>query len=135
MKKDSTVINYICTKFIFSFLVIFSLYIQIFGELAPGGGFQAGALLASAIIGYDISISDISKKVKTISFLKTAAAGLSIYLITGLVSLYYGLSFLNYSYLGQISGQKMGIMIIEFGVGMTVSSVMVVIYLEIKNAY
>jgi multicomponent Na+:H+ antiporter subunit B len=31
-------------------LIIFSLYILIFGKFTPGGGFQAGAILASGII-------------------------------------------------------------------------------------
>ncbi|KXA96444.1 cation:proton antiporter, partial [candidate division MSBL1 archaeon SCGC-AAA259I09] len=38
------------TKLISPFLVVYSFYLMIFGHLNPGGGFQAGVMLASGVV-------------------------------------------------------------------------------------
>ncbi len=38
------------TKLLSPFLVVYSLYLMIFGHLTPGGGFQAGVILAASVI-------------------------------------------------------------------------------------
>ena len=58
------------------------------------------------------------------------AMGLLLFAATGLASLFLGAEFLNYSVLGsdQLTGQHIGIILIELGVGITVAAVMVAIF-------
>jgi multicomponent Na+:H+ antiporter subunit B len=132
MRSDFSQINYVFTRFLLPFIAAFAAYIQVFGEVGPGGGFQAGALFASAVIAYDISISKIVIKNK---FLITmASAGFFIYFFTGLFSLFMGDNFLNYYSISKEYGQSTGIILIEFGVGLCVYSVMFLIYQEFRDA-
>lgn len=134
MKKDSSQINYIFTRFLAPFLLCFTFYIQLFGEMAPGGGFQAGALLASLAIALNVSSNYITKYLSTNTLLKFATIGFLLYFLTGNISLFFGDNFLNYYSISSHNGQSIGIMLIELGVGICVSSVMLIIYLEFLNA-
>jgi len=122
-------------RFIFPFLVFFALYIQLNGEVSPGGGFQSGTIFASAVIALsfvtNISKSQMKTHKITIPNLRIlASSGALIYLITGLISLLYDGQYLDYSLLASnpTMGQKIGIFIIELGVGLTVASAMLLIY-------
>ena len=49
MKKCSSIFS-ITVGVIYPFIIFFGIYIIINGHLSPGGGFQGGAILASAFI-------------------------------------------------------------------------------------
>lgn len=105
--------------------ILFGLYIQINGEYSPGGGFQAGGIMASLIIAMDAcGILNIKRDLSDI-----AALGCLIYVFTGFFALPFGLSFLNYSYIPIASAQSVGIFLIELGVLITVTATLVNIYL------
>ena len=55
------------------------------------------------------------------------AGGVLLYGGVGFISFLFGENYLNYSVLGatQVAGQHLGVLLVEFGVGMTVSAVMV----------
>ena len=59
-----------------------------------------------------------------------SALGVLVYGSVGVVSMINGGSFLDYSVLAAdpIAGQHLGILIIELGVGLTVASVMIIIF-------
>ena len=42
----------IIVKMVLPFILMFGFYVQLHGEYSPGGGFQAGVILASAFILY-----------------------------------------------------------------------------------
>ena len=44
----------ISTKILFAPIILFGLYVQFHGDFGPGGGFQAGVIVASAFILYSI---------------------------------------------------------------------------------
>lgn len=115
-------------KFILSFIIFFAIYIQICGEDSPGGGFQAGVIFASGLIMLTLT-SNISYN-KT-DMIVLGAIGLMIYFLTGAVSLLYGKQFLDYNILStsHITGQKIGIFVIELGVGIAVFSSILLIYI------
>lgn len=118
-------------KIIIPYIILFGLYIQVNGEVSPGGGFQAGAILASAVIGYDMSYpqSLIKYRSSTLALAVVAAIGVLIYGATGLIALYKGKHFLNYdAIIPGTSSQSLGISIIELGVGLTVMSSLLIIY-------
>jgi multicomponent Na+:H+ antiporter subunit B len=121
----------VINQFIFPFLVFFALYIQLNAEIAPGGGFQAGTIFASSLIAISLIKPNILTNKALIPGLRIiASTGTLIFLTTGLVALLSNGQYLDYSYLAAnaITGQKIGITIIELGVGLTVSSAMLLIY-------
>jgi len=107
-------------------IIIYGLYIQFNGTESPGGGFQAGAILASVFIASNISIGyNFSYQ----TLVKGSSFGVLLYMLPGLVALGAGFEFLNYNALGlgDIS-QKIGIEIIEIGICLTVSSIIIILY-------
>lgn len=113
-------------------IMIFAFYVQFHGDFGPGGGFQAGVILSAAIILYALIFGlDAAKKViSPFAARLFASLGVLIYMGVGFASLVKGGNFLNYSVLAktQVAGQHLGILLVELGVGMTVFSVMVIIF-------
>jgi multicomponent Na+:H+ antiporter subunit B len=109
------------------FIVLFAFYVQFHGEYSPGGGFQAGALFASAIILYSLIEGEgRALKVLPMGALKVmSAGGALLFGGTGLVAMLMGGNFLQYNVLGSdpVIAQQMGIILIEAGVGITVAGV------------
>ncbi|MDX1917315.1 MAG: MnhB domain-containing protein [Rickettsiaceae bacterium] len=134
MQQNKSIVFTVYTKFLMQFIVAFCIYVLLFGEITPGGGFQAGAILISALIGYDLSCDNINKFLTTRIFILAAISGLVIYGTTGLMSLFYGKNFLDYSVLAQEGARVIGINMIELGIALTVSSSLGLIYMELKNA-
>lgn len=133
--NDSAILR-IITHFIVPYIFLYGLYIQINGEVSPGGGFQAGVIFASCIIALDLVSERNLQLLLSIDNLRySAVAGVLIYALTGVVSLALGANYLNYSVFSpiQINGQIIGIITIELGVGITVSSVMTMIYFLFYN--
>lgn len=114
------------------FILLFGLYVQFHGEYGPGGGFQAGALIAAAFILYAL----IEGEARTLEALPPKAllaltvAGALLYGGVGLAGIVQGSEFLNYSVLASdpVKGQQLGIILIELGVGMTVTGVLLSIF-------
>lgn len=131
MLKDFLIIKNV-TLFILPYICLYGFYIQLNGEVSPGGGFQAGVIFASAIIGFDL----IYGKTLTSEYFSTnlliiiATLGVLIYAGTGLVSLIFNDNYLNYYSLASDKhfAQSIGIFTIEIGVGLTVASIMCLIY-------
>ena len=112
------------------FVALYAIYVQLNGEYSPGGGFQAGVILAAPIILFSLFLgADIMISVIPMSFLRSmAAAGVLAYSSTGLAGIFCGRNFLDYSAFAENFGQKLGIFLVELGVGMTVFSAMLIIY-------
>lgn len=124
------------SHFIFPVIVIFALYIQLNGEVSPGGGFQAGAIFASAILSIRMIKTGSLKYMDDSKFLTVAAiTGVLIYAITGIVCMLLGGNYLDYNSLSSnhITGQHIGIVVIELGVGITVAATMMLIHLIFSN--
>jgi len=122
----------IIAKMLIPFILLFALYVQFHGDFGPGGGFQAGVIFAAAIILYAMLFGlSTARKVINQTFIQVIAAlGVLIYGSVGIVSLMNGGNFLDYNVLSSnpITGQHLGILVIEWGVGCTVAAVMVVIF-------
>ncbi|VAW93109.1 Na(+) H(+) antiporter subunit B [hydrothermal vent metagenome] len=122
----------IISKSIIPLILLFALYVQFHGDYGPGGGFQAGIIFASGFILYSMifGLSAAHQVISPIVLRILSSLGLLLYGSIGLVSLLNDGSFLNYSVLlnNSIQGQHLGILLIELGVGITVSSVMIMIF-------
>ena len=44
----------VISKFLIPYILLFALYVQWHGDFGPGGGFQAGVILAAGIIFYSL---------------------------------------------------------------------------------
>lgn len=132
MLKDYPAIAAI-SRFILPYIIIFACYIQFNGEDSPGGGFQAGVIFATALVAYSLAFGSqqLQQLFSLDTLLSIAAIGVLIYAGTGIVTMLYGGTFLDYSALPLMQGQaqRFGIMLVELGVGLTVSSSMMMIYL------
>lgn len=131
-KPLNNVIVFVVGKFCFPIILLLAFYIQINGDNAPGGGFQAGVVSATAFILHSfIFNSETTKKILPLKFLSYFAVfGVLLYLITGLSCMILGGNFLEYSVLHSVAtkGSVLGIVLIEWGVGITVFSIICKIY-------
>ncbi|MBL4598122.1 MAG: Na(+)/H(+) antiporter subunit B [Rhizobiaceae bacterium] len=122
----------VITKLLVGPIILFALYVQFHGDYSPGGGFQAGVIFAVAFILYGIvfGLDKVKQVFPEWLVHKLLALGVLIYAGTGIYSLFAGYNFLDYSALAHDPehGQHYGILIVEAGVGITVSAAMVAIY-------
>ncbi|MEQ9519770.1 MAG: Na(+)/H(+) antiporter subunit B [Parvibaculum sp.] len=129
----------VISKMLIPPIMLYAFYVQFHGDFGPGGGFQAGVIFAVAFILYAL-VYGVDKLRMVLSPLVARAGmavGVLIYAGTGTYSLFMGKNFLDYSALAEPGhaqhGQHLGILLVEAGVGLTVASVMVVIFLAFAS--
>ncbi|MFC1955162.1 Na(+)/H(+) antiporter subunit B [Chloroflexota bacterium] len=133
-RYQSIIVQTVCSLLI-PFIQLFALYVIIHGHYGPGGGFQGGVLLAVSVIlqrlylGKAASYRKFPPKVAII----TAAVGMLIFGLSGIIPLITGGSFLDYGYLPipWVSGaelRSLGILIVEIGIGLAVFGTLVLIF-------
>ena len=167
---DSFPIIRVVTKLIIPYILLFGLYVQFHGDFGPGGGFQAGVIMASAFILYGLvfGLPAVKEVAPTKIVEKLIALGVLVYAGTGLATTLIGraasshghgvgshsnggngdhahadhadvvlghANFLDYEALNHDvlhgflpHGQHLGIFLIELGVGITVTAVMIMIF-------
>lgn len=122
----------VVSKTLIPLIMLFALYVQFHGDFGPGGGFQAGVIMSAAIILYALVFGlDAAEQVIPPQILRILASlGVVIYAGVGIASLFFGGNYLNYSVFSDnpVAGQHIGIILVELGVGITVFSVMLIIY-------
>lgn len=128
----------VISKILIPYILLFGFYVQFHGDFGPGGGFQAGVILAAAIILYGLvfGLAAAKRVAPPIVVEKSMAFGVLVYAGTGVLTLALGGNFLDYDVLEHHvlpnwhipSGQHLGILLIELGVGITVTAVMIMIF-------
>ena len=130
MKND--LVLRVVGKLLIPFILLFALYVQFHGDFGPGGGFQAGVILAAGMVFYGLIFGvDTVRRVMPDRLVETMlAGGVLIYAGVGLAGLLLGGNFLDYFVLDHdpIHGQHRGIFWVEVGVATTVSGVMLKIF-------
>jgi len=123
---------HVITKLMIPLILLFALYVQFHGDFGPGGGFQAGVIFGAAFILYALvfGLEDAQKVMPAWLIRILISAGLLLYAGVGVEGILLGGNYLDYNVLADdpVSGQHLGIMLIEFGVGTTVASVMIAIF-------
>ncbi len=139
----------VTAKLLIPLIALYALYVQFHGDLGAGGGFQAGVIMAVAIIlhalvfGLRETMAAIPPRVAR----SIASLGVMLYAGVGIVCMINGGAFLDYDYLfppeieAQIPGwilgesghaphwgQHAGILLIEIGVLLTVAATMVTVF-------
>src|SRR3546814_3233403 len=87
----------VATKLLIPYIILYGLYVQFHGDLGPGGGFQAGVIVASAIVLYALifGITLTQRIFKPQLLLVVAALGVSPYALVGYVAMGLGGAYLR----------------------------------------
>lgn len=126
------IIPQVVGRLLIPFIILFGLYVQFHGEYGPGGGFQAGALIATAIILFALLEGEVAalKAVPRPVLMGLVIGGACLYGGVGVLCILLGGNFLDYSVLASdpVTGQQVGILLIEAGVGMAVCGALLSIF-------
>ena len=123
----------VVARLLIPLIALFAWYVQFHGDYGPGGGFQAGVIIASGILLH-LLIFGLAPTLRILperAWRTIAALGVLLYGGTGVAALLLGGNFLNYSVLASPAqaGQHLGIFLVELGVMLTVSASLVLILL------
>lgn len=123
----------IVARFLIPLILLFALYIQFHGEYSPGGGFQAGVVFAAGWILF-VLIYGLEAGLKVIpqhAMVVVMACGALLYAFIGILGVVLGGHFLDFAPLlpnAPKGAQQAGIILVEFGVGLTVATVVMLIF-------
>lgn len=122
----------VVVKLLIPFVLLFALYVQFHGEFGPGGGFQAGVIIAAAVILYALIFGLVqARRFMPEPLVESMMAlGVLLYGGVGVAGLLLGGHYLDYFVLDRVPshGQLRGIFWVEVGVAITVSGVMLKIF-------
>jgi len=129
---DSYLVLRVVAKLLMPFILIYALYVQFHGDFGPGGGFQAGVIFAAGFILYALifGLKNASRVLPRGILRFGIALGVLLYAGVGVYNLLVDGKYLDYSVMAHnpVHGQHLGIFLVELGVGITVASVMVVVF-------
>ncbi len=146
---DHHVVLRVAAKMLIPLITLYAFYVQFHGDLGAGGAFQAGVILAVAVILYGLvfGLRETIAAVPVKAARSVAALGVMLYAGIGVICMVNGGAFLDYDYLfsPQVEamipanllgdpheehhwGQHFGILFVELGVLLTVSSTIVTIF-------
>lgn len=129
---DDQVVLHVIVKVLIPFILLFGTYVLFHGDYGAGGGFQAGVIVATGLVLYDLVFGDgDAQRVVPPAWLgRLAALGVLLYGGVGLFSLLRGKALLDYSALADdpLQGQHLGILLVELGVGICVFAVVLMIF-------
>ncbi|MCF8030260.1 MAG: Na(+)/H(+) antiporter subunit B [Desulfohalobiaceae bacterium] len=135
------IIMTIC-RILLPFIQLFSLYVVAHGDFSPGGGFQGGVMFGASLvlmaISFDLrtALSRVGERILAL----LAFLGVVLYGGIGVLCMLLGGEFLDYSELAKIlpvhaeEARALGMIGVEVGVGIAVTAVMAVIYVNIASA-
>ena len=139
---EQSLILTISTRFLVPFMQLFALYVIAHGHHSPGGGFQGGVILGASLIliaiGFDFRTLFTYFSMKSIYI--CLVLGIFIFSGTGILCVLLGGYFLDYSVLSkifpftdQVMARSHAMLIVEIGVGFTVMSAMIFIYVFLSS--
>ena len=143
MDKDwvpsDLIIKTVC-RILIPFIQIYALYVVAHGDFSPGGGFQGGVIFGSSLILLAISynLKVLVRRIKEKVFGIFAALGVLIYVGIAALCMVMGGNFLDYAALAPLVWdphhvRALGMLGVEIGVGIAVTAVMVIIYVNIVS--
>jgi len=122
----------VVSKFLIPLIAVYAFYVHFHGDFGPGGGFQAGVILAASVILYALifGLEECKRAIPPSWVRISMTLGVLIYGGTGVATWILGDNYLSYSVLSYdpVHGQHYGILAVELGVLVTVASVMVAIF-------
>jgi len=126
------VILRIGVKLLLPFILLFAIYVHLHGDYGPGGGFQAGVIIAGMVILYAMAFGQAAAKrvVPAVLVERLMPLGVLIYLSAGIPALLTGRNYLSYAVYGRdaLHAHEWGVFLVEAGVITTVASTMIAIF-------
>lgn len=120
-------------RYLIPFIVMFSLYVLVHGEFSPGGGFQAGVLLAVVVIVVRLVQGREARwGIGRRGAVVLACVGTLIYAGIGLLTTAWGGNVLDYGALPlgehEPEVRALGILGIEIGVAVAIMGVFILMF-------
>lgn len=120
---------------------LFALYVLAHGHYSPGGGFQGGVIMGASFVMLAIcfDLKTAMAKLRAPAYLGLAALGVMLYAGTGVLCMALGGNFFDYAALTAIlplpaeECRSLGILIVETGVAITVSTIIFSIYADLAS--
>lgn len=127
--REQTILRVVSMGFL-PFILLFALYVQFHGDFGPGGGFQAGVIFAAGLVLYGLifGLGELKRAVPPTLVELLAATGVLLYGGVGIASLLMGGNYLEYKVFDPHHGEHWGLLLIEAGVGLTVTAAMTAIF-------
>ncbi|MBL4903854.1 MAG: sodium:proton antiporter [Desulfocapsa sp.] len=140
-RSDQDIILQSAARLIVPMMQLFALYVLAHGHHSPGGGFQGGAIAGASFIllaiSYDLKMVLNQIKERVIMFF--SGLGVFIYAGIGIICLFLGGNFLDYSRLSKIlpatevEARSHGMLGIEIGVFITVTFIIISLYADLAS--
>jgi len=122
----------VAAKLVLPLMLVFALYVQFHGDYGPGGGFQAGAIAAGAVILYGLVYGlRPAQHLVPVAVVETLVPlGALVFAGVGVAGLLFGDNYLDYDHLAHdaVHGQEWGVFLVEAGVFLTVFATMLAIF-------
>ncbi|MFN3868613.1 MAG: Na(+)/H(+) antiporter subunit B [Hyphomicrobiaceae bacterium] len=119
-------------KLILPFITLFAIYVHFHADYGPGGGFQAGVIIAGMIVLYALVFGvEAAKRIAPDWLMeRLIPLGVLIFAGMGLPGLFAGKNYLDYTVLSDdlLYAHEWGLLIVETGVIITVASTMIAIF-------
>ena len=115
------------------FIQLFGLYVIMHGHSSPGGGFQGGVILASSFILLAMAEGSetLRRRLSLTALSGFMSAGVLLYAGIGVVCLVLGANYLDYGVLPFSEPRSVGMLVIEIGIGITVTAAMLSIFRDL----
>ncbi len=115
------------------FIQLFGLYVIMHGHSSPGGGFQGGVILASSFILLAMAEGSetLRRRLSLTALMGFMSAGVLLYAGIGVVCLVLGANYLDYGVLPFSEPRSVGMLVIEIGIGITVTAAMLSIFRDL----
>jgi len=123
------------------FIQLFGLYVVCHGDFSPGGGFQGGVIFGASLILLALSfdLRTVLDRISEQTMGLLCALGVVIYSGIGCLCILLGGNFLDYGRLASVLPvdpshiRALGMLGVEIGVGFSVMSVMIILYVNIAS--
>jgi len=92
-RQNASLIVKTASRILFPLIILLGAYVFVHGHLTPGGGFQGGAIIASAFLLMFMSFRTYKVNHKALSIVETLAG--TTFVVLGLLGLFYGADFLE----------------------------------------
>jgi len=119
-----SVVVYTIVRIMLPFILLFSLYVILFGEVGPGGGFQGGTIIAAAAIIFILifGYSQGMERFPTTWRMNFEGIAPLTFIAMGIIGLFLGRNYLTFMFPGFSHASNLllarsMLMIIEIGIG------------------
>lgn len=140
--QDRDMITITTCRITVPLIQLFALYVLAHGHYSPGGGFQGGVMFGASyiLIALTSGLPDALERLSEQRAIFLAALGVIIYAGWGLLCMFLGSNFLDYSITSQVlpdttpvKARYHSMLIVEIGVAFTVTAIMFTIYATLSS--